>query len=249
MKPQALYIGLSVSSNKRKHPRVQARGVFTHFRAGDELALGMRVENISLGGLFVRSDKPFPRATPLVLELVPPGSLTPLKLVGRVVAAVWPADAQRRGLTPGMGIRFEPMTAEVLQRLKELVGSMGAPVEPIAAIPPTQVDLNRRSVFDFGFGSLENLPEASVEPPAARPLPTAAAPPSLPPADNAAASPAASSNVVVAEGARLMLQIRGLLMELSEAKAELDRERDENAQLRARLALQERRIAELAAKR
>ncbi len=227
MKPQALYIGLSVSTNKRKHPRVPARGIFTHFRAGEELELGMRVENISLGGLFVRSDKPFPRATPLVLELVPPGSLTPLKLVGHVITAVWPAEAQRRGLTAGMGIRFEPMTAEVLQRLKELVGSMGAPVEPIAAIPPTQVDLSRRSVFDFGFGSLENLSEESDAPPTLPALP-------LPPVDNAAAAPV--------EGTRLMLQIRGLLMELSEAKAELDREREENAQLRAR-------IAELAATR
>ena len=202
----------------------------------------MRVENISLGGLFVRSDKPFPRATPLLFELVPPGSLTPLKLAGRVVTAVWPAEAQRRGLTPGMGICFEPVTAEVLGRLKELVGSMGAPVEPIlAAIPPTQVDLNRRAVFDFGFGSLENLPEASVEPSLGGPaqVPGTAW---LPPAGNAPAAPAASSSVGVAEGARLMLQVRGLLMELSEAKAELDREREENAQLR-------RRIAELAAKR
>lgn len=38
-------------------------------------------------------------------------------------------------------------------------------------------------------------------------------------------------------------------MELSEANAELDRKREENAQLRALLEQKDRRIAELAAKR
>ena len=248
---------VAVSSNKRKHPRVQADGVFSHFKVGDELALGMLVENISLGGLFVRTDQPLPRGTPLVLEVVRAGPQKAIKLAGRVVTTVPAEEARRRGLTPGMGIRFDPVSAEVLKRLEELVGAIVPPLDPTAPINPTQVDLSRRSVFDFGFVSLENVPEASAEiaptPPKRTPAPTPPwGPPgtaSLPPSEDAAAPPGASSSVVVVEGARLMLQIRGLLMELSEANAELDRKREENAQLRALIEQKDRRIAELAAKR
>ena len=240
-----------MSSNKRKHPRVQAEGVLSHLKAGDELALGMLVENISLGGLFVRTDQPLPRGTPLVLEVVRPGPQKAIKVAGRVVTTVLAEDARRRGLTPGMGIRFDPVSAEVLKRLEELIGASVPPLDPTAPINPTQVELSRRSVFDFGFVSLENVPEASAEisPAVSAPLPKRTPAPTPPWGPPGTASLPPSEDVVVVEGARLMLQIRGLLMELSEANAELDRNREEHARLRDLIEQKDRRIAELAAKR
>ncbi|TMB28385.1 MAG: PilZ domain-containing protein [Deltaproteobacteria bacterium] len=48
--------------DKRRHSRVKPRGVVAHVRSGDR-SFACQVENLSAGGLFLRTDQLFPRGT------------------------------------------------------------------------------------------------------------------------------------------------------------------------------------------
>lgn len=82
------------------------------------------MDNISLGGCFVRCPTPLAVGTEVKLEIHRPGASAPIPVFGRVVSSA----AARPGHPPGMGIAFAPMPRETSQRIEGLVGA----VDPMA---------------------------------------------------------------------------------------------------------------------
>jgi Tfp pilus assembly protein PilZ len=107
--------------NRRRHRRVQLKHVSTRLTAAGALHIGLRVENLSLGGCFVRCPTLLNLGTEVKLEIHRPGASQPIPVPGRVVS-------HRGRPTPGMGIAFAPMPREVRQRIEGLVGA----VDPLA---------------------------------------------------------------------------------------------------------------------
>jgi hypothetical protein len=227
-----------------------------HLRVKDEvLALGLPVENISPGGLFVRCDEPLPVGTPVALELTRPGLSPTLKLTGRTVGLV-KAEA---GSPAGMRIQFDPVPQDVAARLQRLLGDLapaGAAAKP-GGHNPAQIDEKvegtRLQTFDFGFVSLG---EAGEEEDWAEPVSAAAiermAPQSPATAPASSAEPPGHEPLQVAHSAKLMVQVRGLLLEmgdlqtlLSQRERALSAAQGELGALRQALAQKEEELAEL----
>jgi len=78
---------------------------------------GLVIENLSMGGAFVRTSEPLPVGTPVELELVRPGLKKAIHLVGSVVS-------QGQGNPPGMAIAFEPYDRELGWRLHALLQAL-----------------------------------------------------------------------------------------------------------------------------
>lgn len=92
------------------------------------------VENISQGGLFVRTAKLLSLGSPVRLNLVKPGMKRALQLDGSVASKI-----EMPGLV-GMGVRFAEPHGEEAQRLQGLlaelgVHSVGPPLAPVRAVP------------------------------------------------------------------------------------------------------------------
>jgi hypothetical protein len=177
------------------------------------------VENLSLGGAFLRTPTPMPVGAALEIELALPGLLKRLRLTGKVVSAVSAEDAKARTAVPGMGVCFDPPTGEDLARLRAL----------LLAVAPSPAALQGDAV-----------PEAVQAPALVDPEPVAAELPTPEPAMAEAAPPAVAT---VPDSAKLMVQVRGLILEMSDWQSRaqvLERENDllraENEQLKAELA-------------
>jgi Tfp pilus assembly protein PilZ len=74
-----------------------------------------RLDDIGPGGAFIRTRETQPLGTPVVLEVVPPGSTAPLAIEGRVA---WLSE---RPGSEGLGVQFRWRDSGGLRRLKELV--------------------------------------------------------------------------------------------------------------------------------
>jgi len=75
--------------------------------------------NVSNGGLFVKTEDPFPLDHPVSLRLILPSETKPLDIEGRVV---WINPKGRKNSFPkGMGIQFEKMNDEARSKLDECV--------------------------------------------------------------------------------------------------------------------------------
>ncbi|MEW5741483.1 MAG: PilZ domain-containing protein [Myxococcota bacterium] len=108
-------------SNRRRYRRVQLKQVSTRLSGAGALHIGLAVENMSLGGCFVRCPTPLRVGTEVKLEIHRPGASQTINVLGRVVS-------QRGGQSPGMGIAFAPMPRDISQRIEGLVGA----VDPLA---------------------------------------------------------------------------------------------------------------------
>jgi Tfp pilus assembly protein PilZ len=108
---------------QRRYHRVRAKGVAGHVKTGDRVG-SYAIENISAGGLFIRTATPMPIGFAVVVDLVKPGLKRPLQLSGRVVTVVPLSEAQKKGIVPGVGIELDPMTPDVDTRLKALVAEL-----------------------------------------------------------------------------------------------------------------------------
>lgn len=108
------------SPNRRQHRRVKLNRVSTRLAAGGALHIGLSVENMSLGGCFVRIPTPLKVGTEVYLEIQRPGASTTIDVRGRVVSVA----SGGPGRTPGMGIAFAPMPRDVSQRIEGLIGSV-----------------------------------------------------------------------------------------------------------------------------
>lgn len=180
------------------------------------MGLAMQVENISAGGLFVKSDDLLPIGSPIALELMDGAPSAPLKLTGRVVGHVTRWQAKTHGRTPGMGIQFDPLTAESQKRLDKLLASLRKAKGAGSALVDAEVEATRSVAFDFGFSSLEDFADEPELPPEAQQV--VAAPP---------------DQFAVPHEAKLMVQVKGLLLELGDTQAKIARLEKENELLKS----------------
>lgn len=105
---------------KRRHRRLLARRVAGHVRAETRTA-ACAVENISPGGMFVRTAVPLPLGIAVLVDLVRPGLEAPIQVSGRVVNVVPLRRGDAPGVAPGVGISFDPLPQDVQRRLRNLL--------------------------------------------------------------------------------------------------------------------------------
>lgn len=160
--------------------------------------MALPIDNISMGGLFVRCSNPLSVGTPVMLEVVRPGA-QPLKVVGTVVVSVDGVDALSASAVPGMGVQFEGLDAATARGLSSLLMTLvdgperealeakaamvAAPriVRAASAPPPahhptqgSEQVMSSRGAFDFSFTTLD--PAHQDVPLRAFNIPLAAAP-------------------------------------------------------------------------
>ena len=117
----------------QKHPRYPlhaAVDIVTNAAAVEQLPL----ENISLGGVFIRTARPSPKGSTVRMRLrsLSPGALSPggtddgmtLGLVGRVVHVIDATTAAHKAHPPGMGVEFEGLSESTRAMLERLVDGL-----------------------------------------------------------------------------------------------------------------------------
>ncbi len=188
----------SLPSNRRQHRRARAKSLAAHLETEAGPIAG-HVEDLSLGGIFLRTDRRLPIATPVTVNLVRPGMKRALRVPGLVANSRTMAEAQSSEGPPGLGIAFGALDPLETARLVELIRAFAAP------------------------GMLPTAREEPAPAPIIRPAP---------PEANAGEAP------------RLMMQVRGLLLELEEARRRLDEQSAELGALREHQSRLERDLGE-----
>ena len=138
-----------MADNRRRHLRVRAQGIVAHLR-GPSGRYPCTVENISVGGLFVRTDRVLDVGTRMEVDLVRPGWKRGLSFYVRVTSRIDPLAGRFAKITPGMGVQFFGKMEETQrERLLALLRELGAPEpEPESVtldgsemdLPPVQTD-------------------------------------------------------------------------------------------------------------
>ncbi len=172
------------TENRRKSRRAAAKGIAAHLKTDKGLAPCV-VENISAGGIFIRTARLIAVGTEVSLSLVRAGMRKPLSITGRIVSSVPAKPSGGRVSPPGMSIAFDPLRGEASEPLGRLLRDLGLDTSEA----PTQVSLPAQQV--------EELAEPG------------------------------------SEVAKLQVQIRGVMMELSDAHDQLDSKEREIAHLKA----------------
>ncbi len=134
---------MSAPTNRRRHVRVRPKQLVTRVRAGDDLHVGLGIENISMGGAFVRCNMPMKVGREVTLEVTRAGASQLLQINGKVTSSVNVAVAAATHRTAGMGISFNPLPAHVQQRLEGLILS----IDPGAMKQPAAQRVARSSVL------------------------------------------------------------------------------------------------------
>jgi len=215
-----------MSPNHRRHPRVRARGLAAHLRTEHGRAAAM-VENISLGGLFVRTDKLQEVGTEFFVDVVSPGWKRALTLLARITSRVDALDSRVSKRPPGMGIQFLRVDEKQRERLRKLLAELGAPEGE------DEVTLEVESV-ELGLDALELGADEGAVPLEAQPQPIwqqvqmveEAIEGSLREADLPPPGPVVLDDPPPAElkemdSARLMVQLRGLVVQLADVQQQL----------------------------
>jgi uncharacterized protein (TIGR02266 family) len=216
------------------------------------------VENLSAGGLFLRTEQQLPQGTTLQIDLVKPGGRRPLHLAGLVAGVITPEEAATARFIPGLGVQFTEIEADEADRLEELLTALG--IDRVQAV--VAPELRRTNPGETGT---EQVPWALSAPaargpaqgagreargpaPAADPeailrdisealeadeAPLATSKPALPP--QPAVPPPPNAEPQQSEAARLMTQIRGLLFQLADVQGRLRQREAEVHDLRAQL--------------
>jgi Tfp pilus assembly protein PilZ len=235
----------------RRHTRVRARGVAAHLRTKQGRSAA-QVENVSMGGLFVRTDHLEEVGAEIFVDLVKPGWKRQLTLNARITSRVDAVEGRLSKRMPGMGIQFLRLDDKQHARLQSLLRELGAPEEdlqitlpeeqaeaeirglememdtssPVEPLDPQpqplwqqvqMVETERRLVDDIEGALREvNLPPPGPVELEEPPPPSHARKAGRAPELVRAHAPDTSTE------ARLMLQIRGLVLQLSESKQQLD---------------------------
>ncbi len=251
---------MATSKEKRKYTRVRPRGVVAHVR-GPVAAFACQVENLSAGGLFLRTEQQLPHGTALQIDLVKPGGRKPLHLAGMVAGVITAEEAASARFIPGLGVQFTDMDAEEADRLEELLAALGVDrVQAVVApeLRRTHPGAEGRPGHAVPWGSITQPTVRTASPGRSRAArsqaqggdpeailrdisealeadeaPLATSKPALPPQPAAPPPPAAEPQQ--SEAARLMTQIRGLLFQLADMQARLKQREAEIQDLRAQL--------------
>jgi len=228
-----------MARNRRRFTRVRAQGMAAHLST-QQGRTACQVENISRGGVFVRTDALLEVGAELAVDLVKPGWKKQIALRARVSSRAEAMDAGgRKGSMPGLGLQFVQLDAAQHERLRALLRELGAPDEGAEVTLPEdalEAELRALDPKNPDGGALDPQPEpawqqvqlveeaiasAVADLPAPEPLTLT---PALPP----------EQGVQGAELARLQIQLRGLVMQLSDAQqqlagrdAEIERLRDQ----------------------
>ena len=228
-----------MANNRRRHARIRARGVAAHVRTGHG-RIACQVENVSMGGMFVRTDQIEEVGTELFVDLVKPGWKKQLSIEARVSSRIDVAGGRMSHQLPGMGMQFVRLDDKQHQRLQSLLRELGAPEEDLQVTLPdeeAEVELRALDLNDAPPEPLEArtqplwqqvqlveeeerrpslqadiegvLREVDVAPPG--PLELHPEPEQAPVLPDAGAP----------DAARLMVQLRGLVMQLSDAQQQL----------------------------
>jgi uncharacterized protein (TIGR02266 family) len=244
---------VSISKEKRKYTRVRPRGIVAHVRAPTS-AFACQVENLSAGGLFLRTEQHLSRGTALRIELVKAGARKAIELSGMVAGVISPEEAATARFMPGLGVQFTDIESDEADRLEELLTSLGIERSQAVVAPQlrrTQPGMaprtSRASSDDVTSSDEPTDPEAILREISdaleAEEAPLATSKPALPPQPSGPPPPAAQPQP--SEAARLMAQIRGLLFQLADAQGRLRQREAEVEELRAQLDDAHRRIEQL----
>jgi uncharacterized protein (TIGR02266 family) len=228
----------SGAKDKRRHERMKPRGVLAHVSGGGK-QFSSPVDNLSAGGLFLRTEEMVPRGTTVHLDLVKPGGRRALHVEGKVVGVLAPEEAISQRFLPGLGVEFAGVGAEEVERLEAFLQALGAS-GPDAIIPgwarpgrpPAQSRAEAETVLRDIAGSLDGPDEPAPALGASSTLPLIAADPVQPGSSPAIAAP---EGAAPGDPAELLLQIRGLVFELSQAKERLRMREAEVVDLRSQL--------------
>jgi uncharacterized protein (TIGR02266 family) len=248
---------VTISKEKRKFTRVRPRGIMAHVRAPTS-AFACQVENLSAGGLFLRTEQQLPRGTALQIELVKPGGRKPIELAGLVAGVITPEEAATARFIPGLGVQFTEIDADEANRLEELLTALG--VDGAHAVVSEDVRRTRPGIDEWSSGAdavrkrrgeegsepahdaeavLRDISEALE----AEEAPLSTSKPALPPQPVGPLPRAAEAQP--SEPARLMMQIRGLLFQLAEAQTRLRQREAEIEEVRAELDAARKQIDQL----
>lgn len=139
----------------------------------DELPDDCNIENISAGGLFLRTSTPMPVGMPVRVELTKPNLKAPIVVTGRVVSIVTAADAKKHEVPQGVGIELDPLTGDTQRRYYAMLRDLGlkdlaAPFDPEdlhgTASPDTAtVASNVRGLLDMLTDALHRVKERDEE--------------------------------------------------------------------------------------
>lgn len=114
-----------MKKNQRRHPRVKPKAMSTRVRVAGALHIGLPIENLSLGGAFVKCAHNPPLKSHASLELGVPGLNHPLLLTGNVTFVVSPAEATMKRTAPGFAIQFQqPLPGHVQKGLEQVLRSI-----------------------------------------------------------------------------------------------------------------------------
>ena len=239
---------MATTKEKRKYTRVRPRGIVAHVR-GPSAAFACQVENLSAGGLFLRTEHQLPQGTALQIDLMKPGGRKPLHVSGLVAGVITPEEAATARFIPGLGVRFTEIEGDEADRLEELLTALGIDrVQAVVAPELRRTGPGREGMSDVPWDSPAERPAPRRAPPSSDPeailrdisealeaeeAPLATSKPALP--RQPAAPPPPPTEPQPSEAARLMTQVRGLLFQLAEAQARLRQREAEIQDLRAQL--------------
>lgn len=219
-----------MARNRRRFARVRARGVAAHLRT-PQGRIACQVENVSMGGLFVRTDRLEDVGTQIGVDLVKPGWKRQLTLDARITSCVDALDGRLSRRMPGMGLQFLRLDEKQHDRLVQLLRELGATDDDLGVTLPDEHAEEELRELELRLDAADDAPLDRQPQPMWQQVQMVAA--------EQRPAPAEAS----ADSARLMLQIRGLVMQLSEAQQqvsqrdhEIDRLRDEVSALRGEVS-------------
>lgn len=105
-------------TEKRKHPRIKLITKVTHLSG--EFFHYYYSRDLSVGGIFLETQEPFPAGTEVKLEFPLPEVTERLSVKGKVVRLVENAT-EGPGPYPGMGVEFVDMNEEAAAKIADFI--------------------------------------------------------------------------------------------------------------------------------
>ncbi|MDQ3263606.1 MAG: PilZ domain-containing protein [Myxococcota bacterium] len=226
---------------KRKHPRTPAKGLSV-LLPGVGGVIPCSAEDISLGGVFIRTNEQYLPGTKLGITLLRSGMSKGLKVQSTVTNLRTPGP-DRHG---GVGVRFEALSDETRTRLAKLLADFGVE-NPEAeeedahlAVPAPAPEVGSRFTLGRPFLSSEERidsdPDAYAHSDLSRTLERPAAEAKVPPPLWSREGRSSAHDLAPDLMDRLGAQIRGLLLQLGAADQRLASRDSELVALRQRVA-------------